>query len=274
MRWIASMGSTVTDGSSRRCRGLSIDVTDRKQMEEASARQRSEIEHLSRLASLGELSGAMAHELNQPLGSILANAQAVRRMMEDAGAATEEWREVIDDIISEDQRAGAVIRRLRQLVRRGETLRERVDINDCIRGMLELLRGEMIDKKIVVETSLCKTEPIVIGDPVQLQQVILNLAANARDAMEACPPHGRRLMVRTSCQAERVVIEVCDTGPGHDGDPDMLFQSFYTTKAQGLGLGLPICRSILDAHDGTIRCSRADSGGMLFRIELPLADTP
>jgi signal transduction histidine kinase len=215
----------------------------------------------------------MAHELNQPLGSILANAQAVRRMMEDAGTATEEWREIIDDIISEDQRAGAVIRRLRQLVRRGETLRERVDINDCIRGMLELLRGEMIDKKIVVETSLCKTEPIVIGDPVQLQQVILNLAANARDAMEACPPHSRRLMVRTSCQAERVVIEVCDTGPGHDGEPEMLFQSFYTTKPQGLGLGLSICRSILDAHDGTIRCSRTEGGGMLFRIELPMADT-
>jgi C4-dicarboxylate-specific signal transduction histidine kinase len=220
--------------------GIFIDVTDQKTAEAEAAQQRQELAHLMRVSVLGELSGALAHELNQPLTAILSNAQAALNLLAEKSPDLVEVREAIHDIVAEDSRAGDIIERLRNLLRKGERKTELVDINELVQSTVALLKSELIGRHIEVETVFASGLPEILGDPVQLQQVLLNLFMNAMDAMASTPNALRRITASTQAgQAEGVEVLIRDRGSGIKPEVgDQLFNPFYTSKPHGLGLGL------------------------------------
>jgi signal transduction histidine kinase len=220
---------------------------------------------------MGELATSLAHELNQPLAAILANAQAARRLMTGPYPDLAEVRATLDDIVDDDKRAGEVIRRMRALLKKEEFRPEPVDLNDVVRTVLRLLAHEAVRRGVTLETDLAANLPRVRGDVVQLQQVVLNLVVNACDAVARCPPERRRVLARTRERLPgHLEILVEDAG---DGVPDthvaQLFEPFFTTKAEGLGMGLSITRSILELHGGRIEVQNLEGGGACFRCVLP-----
>ncbi len=254
------------------------DQSERKRAEAELARQRDEVAHLSRVNMLGELSGAIAHELNQPLTAILSNAQAAQRFMRQEPADLAEVRAILDDIVAENRRADEVIRRLRTLLRKGEAHHETLDLREVVDDALRLLRRDLRERGIEVEVGVGPELPPVRGDRIQLQQVLINLLMNACDAMASTPRERRRLRIT----ADRAVpsgtpgtirISVADSGPGlTTEDLERLFTPFFTTKANGLGLGLSVCRTILAAHDGAIWVTNAPEGGACVHCTLPSAE--
>jgi PAS domain S-box-containing protein len=253
-----------------------MDVTERKRAEARAVRERNELAHLSRVTMLGELSGSLAHELNQPLTSILSNAQAAQRMLAGAGAGADgdlqEVREILADIVSEDKRAGEVIQRLRQLLRKGDPVQQELDLNELVRDVLKIVRSDLVHHGVDVETRLAPSLPPVTGDRVQLEQVLLNLIVNGCDAMSENRKLDRRLVVSSEAREnDGVCVCVADQGSGIPaGRANRIFEPFYTTKANGMGLGLTICRSIVAAHGGSLRASNNDAGpGASFHISLP-----
>ncbi|HEX2344544.1 MAG TPA: PAS domain-containing protein [Vicinamibacterales bacterium] len=260
-----------------RCDGdkiLSIvrDITARKRAElEADAHRRT-LAHLSRVAMLGELSGALAHELSQPLTAVLSNAQAARYLLNRHPLDFEQLRGALDDIIRNDQRAGAVIDRLRALLRKGDTALQPVDINDVARDVIELACGELMSRRVTVQSVLAPAIRPVLGDRVQLQQVVLNLVLNACDAMNHTHVTQRLLALSTAADDGFVELVVSDRGTGiPDGQLERVFEPFVTFREQGLGLGLAISRSIVTAHGGSIRAVNNADGGATFRCLLPVA---
>ena len=249
-----------------RCDGdklLSIvrDVTSRKQAQLEADAQRRQLAHLSRVATLGELSGALAHELSQPLTAVLTNAQAARHFLDRQPLNVEQLRAALDDIIRNDKRAGAVIDRLRALLRKGETARQSVDVNETIREVLDIADGELTLRRIAVQTDFAPEMPPVIGDRVQMQQVVLNLVLNACDAIDSSNAANRLLSLSTRADRSFVEIVVSDRGPGIPaGQLERVFEPFVTFREQGLGLGLAITRSIVTAHGGSI-CAEDTAGG-------------
>jgi signal transduction histidine kinase len=243
----------------------------RRLAEAETALQRREVAHLMRVSVLGELSGAIAHEINQPLTAILSNAHAALDMVPDKAAEFAELRETIADIIEEDNRAAEVINRLRNLMRKGTRMVEPIDVNGLVEATAALLRSELIARRIDLRTDLAAGAPIVRGDPVQIQQVLLNLIMNAMDAMAAIPAGQRTLTVSTSVAADGgAAVTVSDKGIGlQEGNSP--FDPFYTTKEHGLGLGLTICMTIVEAHGGTLTLANADGGGATARFFLPRA---
>ena len=232
--------------------------------------QRQEVAHLMRVSVLGELSGAIAHEINQPLTAILSNAQAALHLLERESPDLAEVREAIDDIVHDDNRAGEVIARLRKLLKKGEKKSEPIDLNDLVLSTIALLKNELIGRHIETETSLANGLPETCGDPVQLQQVLLNLFMNAMDAM-AMTPIGRRYIVvstRTVQGSVELLIRDCGSGLGHE-DPAVLFQPFQTSKKNGLGLGLSICSTIARAHGGKLTLVNHQDGGAVAVFSLP-----
>jgi two-component system, LuxR family, sensor kinase FixL len=246
-------------------------MTGQRRSEREAQEQRAELAHLSRVAVLGELSGALAHELNQPLTAILSNAQTAQRLLARETIDIPELREILDDIASEDKRAGEVIRRLRALFKKGETQFQRLDVNDLVNDALKLAYGNLATRHIQTTTSLCAHALHARGDRVQLQQVLLNLIVNACEAMET-PGSTRTLAVQTTPMAENALqIIVRDGGPGvPESVMARLFDPFFTTKQQGLGLGLSISRSIITAHGGQLLARNNADGGATFRMILPL----
>ena len=234
---------------------------------------RQELTHLSRVAMLGELSGAVAHELNQPLTSILSNAQAALRLLDRHGVQKEDIGEILADIVAEDKRADAIITRLRSLLRKGEVQLQPVDVNSVIQEVIALEHSDLLARNIVVSTQLCADTPAICADRVQIQQVLLNLIINANDAMSGNAPSERLLEITTRVLDKcRVEIAVCDRGHGIDEhDPEKIFQAFYTSKAHGLGLGLAICRSIVNAHEGQLQARNNNYGGATFYLTLPVS---
>jgi signal transduction histidine kinase len=230
---------------------------------------RAQLTHLSRVATLGELSGGIAHELNQPLTAILSNAQAARSFLANKTADPELLAEILEDIILADQRAGHVIDRLRAMFKRGETHFEQLDVNVLVREVASLVHGDLTTRGMQLDLQLAARLPAVKGDRVQLQQVFLNLLMNGAEAMASARPNDRVLMVRTLATSNKVHINVVDRGPGFTVSATKLFEAFYTTKPNGLGLGLSISRSIVDAHDGTLWASTRRGGGASFLISLP-----
>jgi signal transduction histidine kinase len=259
-----------------RCDGdkiLSIvrDITARKRADLEADAQRRALAHLSRVAMLGELSGALAHELSQPLAAVLSNAQAARYLLDVEPPDFDELRSTLDDIIRNDKRAGAVIDRLRALLRKGETTLQPVDLNEVAREVVDLAYGELMSRRVIVKANLTSAIPLVLGDRVQLQQVVLNLVLNACDAMNNTDATNRHLSLGTANAGGFVQIVVSDRGPGiPDGQLERVFEPFVTFREEGLGLGLAISRSIMTAHGGFIRAENNADGGATFRCLLPI----
>jgi PAS domain S-box-containing protein len=250
--------------------GVLIDVTERKQAELEVQQQREVLTHLTRVATLGELSGALAHELSQPLTAILTNAQAALQFLAREPANLTELREILNDIVDENRRAGDFIHRLRALLRKGETPRQPLDLNDVASDVLRLLRSELIAQGVAVTTELAPRLPKVHGDPVALQQVLLNLMVNACDAMQLEPALERRMSIRTSRDGDGVRMAIADRGAGLPTEnSERVFEPFFTTKVHGLGLGLVICQSIVAAHGGHLSAANNADRGATFWFTLP-----
>ena len=263
-----------------RCDGnriLSIvrDISDRKRAEIDGAIQRRELAHLSRVATLGELSGAIAHELSQPLSAVLSNAQAARRLLAQDPVNLTEVRAAIEDIIANDKRAGTVIERLRTLLKKGTIVFEALDLNDVARDVLDLTRSDLLARRISVTTSLTSPIPRINGDRVQLQQVLLNLVLNACESMNANRVDERQLTVATAADDGFVQIAVSDRGVGISEDQRAtVFEPFVTFREEGLGLGLAISRSIVLTHGGQIRAENNADRGATFRCLIPIRPEP
>jgi len=237
--------------------------------------QREQLARVARAIALGELSGAFAHELNQPLAAIRANAEAARRLLERGGPALPRIAEILDDIVSEDQRASELIKRLRALFMDGGPELQAVDPDELVRDSVELARGELDQYQVALTLDLAPSPCRVDGDRIQLQQVLLNLIVNACEAMRACPAGARALRVATAgADAGAVEVTISDTGPGIAVQPvARIFEPFFTTKTQGLGLGLSISRAIVTQHGGSIEAENDPGRGTRFRIILPAGAT-
>ena len=251
--------------------GLVLQRRGRVKAEGEVRHQRIELAQASRLALAGELTASIAHEINQPLGAILANAGAAEALLRRDPAAADELREILADIRRADLRASEIIRRVRALVTVRQAEREPVHVNTLIREILAFLRGEAERRGVVVSTELASGLSALLVDRVQVQQAIVNLCINGMEAMADCTAGKRRLGVRTALLGDGgVEISVCDSGPGIPREHlPQLFDSFFTTKTHGTGLGLSITRSIVEAHDGTVSAENRNEGGALFRMTLP-----
>ncbi len=266
-RWIATHGHAepVTNGHRGPMRGVAIDITGRKHAEAELALRRDEHAHLGRVAALGELSGALAHELNQPLGSIMSNAQTAQRLLAREPADPPALR----DILAEDQRAADIIQRLRNLLGRGETRLRPLDGHDCIRKSLSLLQAGLKARGVTVICEFAESPPRVMADPVKIQQVVLNLLGNAADSVTTHPDADCRITIRTSAADGELAVEIADHGGGFTVPPEESFQAFRSTKPGGLGMGLAICRSIIEAHHGKLSAISPPTGGAIVRFTLP-----
>jgi len=262
-----------SDGRIIEIQGVGRDITELKQAKREARDRRKEVTHLTRVASLGELSGALAHELNQPLTAILSNAQAAQRMLARKTFDLPEVREILQDIVVDDNRASEVIRRLRVLFKRGDAQLQPLDVNEITSEVLDLAYSELVTHQVTGNYRLAPGLPVVRADRIQLQQVLLNLVVNACEAMRATDPEARMLSVSTNLHEGGLVnIEIADHGNGFPPDAiDRLFEPFYTTKANGLGLGLSISRSIIAAHGGRLWARNNAEFGATFVVELPTA---
>ena len=275
LRWISGRGQVEFkgDGQPARVRGASVDITKRKQAEEQAARQRDEMAHLSRVSTLGELSGSIAHELSLPLSAILSNAQAAQRILANGQADLAAMQEILDEIVSEDKRAGEVIHRLRQWLKKDEVRQHSLQINDVVEDVLQLIRRDLVNQKVTVDTELARHLPTVTGDPIQLQQVLVNLVVNSCDAMTDCNTPERRVLIRTGIEngSSEVVLSVTDRGSSIPEEKmEQIFEPFFTTKAKGMGLGLSVCRTIIAAHRGKLWATNNADGGATFHFSLPI----
>ena len=269
--WIAARGRAEKgDGQ---LVGVAIDITERKRAEMRALEDRNALRHMTRVSMLGRLPASIAHQLNQPLAAILGNAEAARKMLACEGVDLVELREICDDIVTEDNRAAAVIRRLGALYKRGEMKMEPLDLNALIQETFDLLRAEFQIRHVTPIIDLApKSRQLVDGESVQLQdQVVLNLALNAADAMNRTKVEERHLVIRTEALDEEIRLFVIDNGPGIAIDHLInIFDAFWTTKPGGMGIGLAICQSIVAAHHGRITASNNPQAGATFCMTLPL----
>lgn len=259
------------DGTISQVLGVSTDITARKLNELEIERQRTELAHLSRVTMLSELSGSLAHELNQPLAAILANAQAALRFLAQDQPDLGEVGDILRDIVDDDRRAGGVIQGLRLLLKKGETQQESVDLNETVLAVLKLVRSDLLNADVSVTTALSPNLPNVRGFRVQFQQVLLNLVVNGSEAMVGEPVADRQLVVSTELASDGL-IQVAVADRGHGIAPENLaqiFDPFMTTKAEGLGLGLAVCRRIIETHGGRLWASNVAGRGACFRFTVP-----
>jgi PAS domain S-box-containing protein len=295
--------------------GAAIDITERKRAEEQQREAQAELAHVTRVATLGELAGSIAHEVNQPLTAIINNADACLALLPVEISKLEDVREALSDIISDADRASAVIERIRGLIKKSPPQKARLDLNETIGGVIALARGELNGNGVLLRTKLAHELPPITGDRIQLQQVILNLIINATEAMSGVSGGPRELSISSEkvigmpgepelgrfadaagleperqtlnanlpdvalvkserrTRNEYVLVSVADSGPGLDlNSVNRLFDAFYTTKAHGLGMGLSISRSIIEAHGGRLWAKANVPKGALFQFTLPVAN--
>ena len=258
---------------------LQQEIIERKKIEEdlrksvtESKQKREELAHVLRMATMSELTATLSHEINQPLAAIRMNAQAAKRLMQADAFDFQEFGEIIDDIIGDSQRAAEVIRRIREWLKSHVVDAQPLNIAKIINDVISLIHSDAVIKNVEVVLDLVEDLPHVSGDAIQLQQVFLNLILNGFDAMQNVPIRERRLVIQTALQGENTVcVSVQDTGVGFkELDADRLFEPFRTTKADGLGMGLAINRSIIEAHGGKIWARENADRGATFQFTLPV----
>jgi PAS domain S-box-containing protein len=249
--------------------GSCIDVTERKRTELELQRNREELAHVARLSTMGELTASVAHELNQPLGAILSNTEAAELFLKADPPALDEIRDILEDIRKDDERAGAIIRRMRSLLRKREIVLKPIDINAAVKEILALAGIEAAARKVAINLDLTEGLPLVAADRVHVQQVMMNLVLNGLEAMTAVPENQRKLIVRTRTNVGKAQVAVSDSGPGIPADKlGKLFEPFFTTKPHGIGIGLCIARTIVEAHHGEIWAENNPNGGATFSFTI------
>lgn len=249
------------------------DITDRLRAERELSATRREMERLMRANMLGELASALAHELNQPLAAILSNAQAAQRLLGSEALQPQDLAEILEDIVRDDRRASNVIARMRSMVRKGEVRREPVDLNTAVRAALDLMHSELDTQDVRVVLSLADDLPLVFASQVDIQQVVMNLVMNAARAVKGLSEDERLVAIETLRTDRHIRLSVEDSGTGvHKEIADSMFEPFFTTKSVGIGMGLAICRRLVDAHGGRIWVENRDTGGARFTVELPLTE--
>lgn len=274
-RWIAARGSVEKNSAGRPVlmRGVLLDITSEREHEIELQQLRGQLAHAGRVSMMGQLASALAHELNQPLGAILRNAEAAELFMQDANPNLEELRAIIADIRKDDQRAGEVIDRLRALLKRRDIESRPLSVGHLLEEVLALIRADAAARGVRLEVLADPGLPPVKGDRVHLQQVLINLIINAMDALGESQRADRHVVVNARTDGPGFVeVSVSDNGTGIP--PERLahvFDPFFTTKAHGMGMGLPISRTIIEAHGGKITASSAPDGGAIFRFTLPMA---
>jgi signal transduction histidine kinase len=244
----------------------------RRRLAEVLSRQRmAELAHINRYSTAGELTASIAHEINQPLGAILVNAETAQSMLMSTRPDIDELRNIVDDIIQDDRRASEVIRRMRSLLRKAPFEQKNLDFNELVREAVEFLSALAVGREVELSSFVTPLVLPIIGDRVQLQQVIINLVVNAIDAMADTPNDHRKISIRTSRADNFAELSISDRGSGIPADRlKEIFEPFFTSKAKGLGMGLSIARTIVEAHNGQIWAENRPGGGASFRIRLPL----
>jgi C4-dicarboxylate-specific signal transduction histidine kinase len=252
--------------------GAVLDVTERKQAEEALHKAQAELAHVTRVTTLGEMTASIAHEINQPLSAVVNNASACLRWL--AASNQEEARQSAALIIADGHRAGEIIGRIRALATKSPPRKDWLDINETILEVIALARTEVHRNRASLETQLVDDVPLILGDRIQLQQVVLNLIINAIEAMSGVGEGPRELLVSSKKNdSQGVLVAVRDSGPGLDPKSlDHLFTAFFTTKPHGMGMGLAISRSIIDAHGGRLWATANEGRGAVFQFTLPTGD--
>jgi len=275
VRWIGARGRVEFDraGKPAFARSVSHDMTREKEAEEEAEKLRQEIAHVDRVSMMGQLASALAHEINQPLGAILRNAEAAELLMQEKSPDMEEVRAVLADIRKDDQRAGNVIDRMRGMLKRHNLDMRPVAVGDLVGEVAALVRPDAAGRHINLELAVADDLPPVFGDAVHLQQVLLNLIVNGMDALDEAKSDDRRVAVTAALDGTNTVeIAVSDSGPGVPADKlKNIFDSFFTTKANGMGIGLSISRTIIEAHKGRLWAENKSEGGASFRFTLPIA---
>jgi len=250
-----------------------LDLTERKRAEEARRELESELVHMNRLGIMGELAGSLAHEITQPIGSAGNNARAALNFLEQQPLDLDEVREALGSILGDANRAGDIIDRIRDHIKKAPPRRTLFDLNAAINEVVELARTSIIKNSVSVQTRLADGLFPVQGDRVQVQQVVLNLILNAVEAMGSVEAGARELSISTEQdQTDGVLVAVRDSGPGIDPEQvERVFEAFYTTKSSGTGMGLSICRSIINAHGGRLWAEANEPRGAVFQFTFPSA---
>lgn len=271
-RWFQALGQAAhnSDGEVARWYGLLIDIDDRKNMEEALRHSQARLSRAMQTATVGELAAAVAHEINQPLAAVVTNGQACLRWLAAQPPGIAKAQEAAERIVRDSKEAGEVVRRIRALFKQAAVEKIELDLNELIGEVLHLLTGETARKRVAVESDLGRDLAPVLGDRVQLQQVVFNLLLNGIEAMDAVVDRPKKLFIGSKRPSpETVLVEVRDSGTGLK-DPDRIFEAFFTTKENGMGMGLAICRSIIDAHHGRLWAASGEGVGTTFSFTLPV----
>jgi two-component system sensor kinase FixL len=249
-----------------------VDITERKRVELELQRQREELAHVTRVSTIGELTTSVAHELNQPLGAILSNAEAAEMFLQANPPALDEVRDILADIRKDDQRASEVIKRMRGLLRKHELAPQSIEINEAVEEVLKVLSVNASARKVAMKFDRTTDLPRIWCDPVHFQQVVLNLVLNGMEAMAGLPEEKREVIIRTRPGDNGTVkIAVADSGPGIPVDRlPKLFEPFFTTKKEGMGMGLSIARTIVEAHHGQIWAENNSEVGATFYFTVPV----
>jgi PAS domain S-box-containing protein len=277
-RWFIHCAEPLSDEQGRIVKwyGTATDIDDRKCAEEALRTSHAALAHVSRLTTMGEMTASIAHEVNQPLTAVVNNANACVSLLPEGNPDLEDVREALAEIMDDAERASNVIARVRQLARKAPVERTLLDLRDVIADVLALARYESAARRVTIHTEITKEPPLVLGDRVQLQQVLLNLVVNGMDAMNTVEESKRVLMICGHCEAREgrleTLVSVRDAGTGFKPEQmNRLFEAFYTTKPQGMGMGLAISRSIIEAHGGRLWAEPNQGPGATFLFSLPAA---